>query len=373
MEEQLAKFIKENCKDTEALAKIEKFVKTEKTMEFVLCSNSDIKKRVTRQILHENDMEMIELPKEVKIKTSMEQPMSKEDAENCIRERIEQTRKIYPDKNIIAIENYIVGEAKSYIDHCMVVVETKVNRYQVIGNLKARCPKFLLKFDPKKKTLGKALQEKLKKRMKEHSPDNWFKVFPNKNKFDRFEQITEALNLLVSRWKLKMKVYSDFPKEGVNFHDLFSQTSRANGTRKLVDILELSVRSNVIESDVFIVGLESRGLSLGMCLADRLGLSFVPLRKPGKLPGRTVTKDYTTEYSKDTFEMQLEYLDQVGKNAVIIDDLLATGGSMKCAVELLQENDKEIKGIFVLKDIPMLRDSWKSKLNNLPVYLCDLE
>lgn len=343
------------------------------TIEFVLCSNSDIKKRVTRQILHENDMEMIELPEGMKIQTSTEQPMSKDEAEECIKERIEQVRKIYPDKNVIAIENYIVGEAKNYHDYCMITIETKVNRYQVIGNLVARCPKFLLKFDPKKKTLGKALQEKLKKRMKEFTPDNWFKVFPNKNKFDRFEQITEAFNLLVSRWVLKFKEYPDFPKKGVVFNDIFSVASRANGVRKMVDILELTVRSNVLESDVFIVGLESRGMSLGMCLADRLGVSFVPLRKPGKLPGNVLSENYSTEYSNDSFNIQLDYLNQVGNNAIIIDDLLATGNSIKTAINLLQKCNKNIKGIFVLKDIPELRESWKSILSDFPVFLCNLE
>jgi len=141
---------------------------------------------------------------------------------------------------------------------------------------------------------------------------------------DRIGQIREAI-----------KSYPDFPLPGIVFRDIFSLTKQP---AEFADCIELFVE-HIVERhpDVqVIVGLDSRGFLFGPILAQRLRLPFVPIRKAGKLPGDKISVAYELEYGKAEVEIQLDafkYKDKV----IIVDDLLATGGTMKAACELVQK------------------------------------
>jgi adenine phosphoribosyltransferase len=149
----------------------------------------------------------------------------------------------------------------------------------------------------------------------------------------------------------------NFPKKDILFYDLFSNLINVEFRNKLFDISILLIqnylRVNNLEINA-IVGLESRGFLLGLVLADRLGLPFVPIRKKNKLPGGTLKINYVTEYSEDVFEIQVGMITE-NSRVLIVDDLLATGGSLKAAEELVTMCKGETVGYYVAFEIGGLK------------------
>ena len=148
----------------------------------------------------------------------------------------------------------------------------------------------------------------------------------------------------------------NFPKQGVLFYDLFSILNDVNLHQKLFSVSETLVNNFIFETNVeinAIVGLESRGFLIGLVLADRLKLPFVPVRKKNKLPGTLYKVNYVTEYSEDTLELQADMLNENSK-VLIVDDLLATGGSMKAAEDLISLTKAQLAAYFVLFEIEKL-------------------
>lgn len=134
--------------------------------------------------------------------------------------------------------------------------------------------------------------------------------------------------------------------------------------RTLIDLLEDHVRASFPKVD-FIVGLDSRGFLIGPPLAQRLGIGFVPVRKKGKLPGATQSISYSLEYGKAELEIQNDAVEP-GQKVVIVDDLLATGGTMCAAYELLKRLKAEILECLVIIELKALKGS--EKLNSVPFY-----
>ncbi|NXD04350.1 APT phosphoribosyltransferase, partial [Certhia familiaris] len=134
--------------------------------------------------------------------------------------------------------------------------------------------------------------------------------------------------------------------------------------RALIDLLEDHVRESFPKID-FIVGLDSRGFLIGPPLAQRLGIGFVPVRKKGKLPGATESISYSLEYGKAELEIQSDAVEP-GQKVVILDDLLATGGTMCAACELLKRLKAEILECLVVIELKALKGS--EKLNSIPFY-----
>ncbi|NXR90045.1 APT phosphoribosyltransferase, partial [Hypocryptadius cinnamomeus] len=135
--------------------------------------------------------------------------------------------------------------------------------------------------------------------------------------------------------------------------------------RTLIDLLEDHVRASFPKID-FIVGLDSRGFLIGPPLAQRLGIGFVPVRKKGKLPGATESISYSLEYGKAAeLEIQSDALEP-GQKVVIVDDLLATGGTMCAACELLKRLKAEILECLVIIELKALKGS--EKLDSIPFY-----
>ncbi|NXN87881.1 APT phosphoribosyltransferase, partial [Bombycilla garrulus] len=135
--------------------------------------------------------------------------------------------------------------------------------------------------------------------------------------------------------------------------------------RTLIDLLEDHVRASFPKID-FIVGLDSRGFLIGPPLAQRLGIGFVPLRKKGKLPGATECISYSLEYGKAAeLEIQSDAVEP-GQKVVIVDDLLATGGTMCAACELLKRLKAEILECLVVIELKGLKGA--EKLDSIPFY-----
>lgn len=134
-------------------------------------------------------------------------------------------------------------------------------------------------------------------------------------------------------------VFQDFPKEGVAFKDFFSLTRKPEAFKKLIECTEeIIVKELGQPGEAFncIVGLESRGFILGPLLAAKWGISFVPIRKKNKLPGKLIREEYQLEYGSDIVEIQEVALPQ-GSKVLVIDDLLATGGTMRAAENLISK------------------------------------
>jgi len=152
----------------------------------------------------------------------------------------------------------------------------------------------------------------------------------------------------------------DFPKKGINFKDI--SPLLANGEAFSACISELSVQ--MPENIDTIVGIESRGFLFGAALALQTGLGFVPIRKPGKLPAKTHAIEYELEYGKDTLEIHHDALSP-GHRVVVIDDLLATGGTAAATIALVEKLGAEIAACLFVIELDFL--DGRKRLNDTPV------
>lgn len=162
-----------------------------------------------------------------------------------------------------------------------------------------------------------------------------------------------------------VKTYPDFPKKGVLFYDIFSILSDHKASEVMYELsCEIIInrfKTSGVKFDL-IVGLETRGFIIGSVLASKLGVGFIPIRKHtdkgSKLPGEIFTVKYETEYSKDQFDLPSNYF-QKGCNVLIVDDLVATGGSLKAAEDLLSQAGCNVVGVFCPFELVMLKGKEK--------------
>jgi adenine phosphoribosyltransferase len=158
--------------------------------------------------------------------------------------------------------------------------------------------------------------------------------------------------------------HENFPIEGVTFRDIFPVLRDPVASEMLISCLYRHIASEYGNSVDVIVGLDSRGFLFGPVLAQRLGCSFVPIRKHGKLPGQCTTVTYAKEYGEDKFDVQNGSIEQ-GARVVIVDDLLATGGTLDAAEQLIAKVGGVVLSSVVAIDLPGLNGA--AKLKN-PVY-----
>eukprot|EP00123_Amoebidium_parasiticum_P018121 comp24108_c2_seq1/m.43610 comp24108_c2_seq1/g.43610 ORF comp24108_c2_seq1/g.43610 comp24108_c2_seq1/m.43610 type:complete len:176 (-) comp24108_c2_seq1:335-862(-) len=144
----------------------------------------------------------------------------------------------------------------------------------------------------------------------------------------------------VERIKNAMGAYQDFPIPGILFRDIFPLFKDPNLVELIVTHFVSYLQQKHEKIDV-VVGLEARGFLFGPLIAMRLGAAFAPVRKQGKLPGELVKVSYQKEYGVDVFEMQKGSIEP-GQKVVIVDDLLATGGTMKAGCELVAQFGGEV-------------------------------
>lgn len=138
----------------------------------------------------------------------------------------------------------------------------------------------------------------------------------------------------------------DFPIEGIQFKDITTLLKEPDAFAASVKAFLDHYQNRDID---VVVGVESRGFIWGAILAHEMGIGFVPVRKPGKLPAKTVRAEYTLEYGTNALEMHQDAI-QLGQKVLIVDDLLATGGTAKATCELVEQLDGQVAGLaFVIE------------------------
>lgn len=149
----------------------------------------------------------------------------------------------------------------------------------------------------------------------------------------------------------------DFPKKGIIFKDITPLLQNTKLFRRAVDELSEKFRDRKIDA---VLSVEARGFILGSAIAYKLGASFIPVRKKGKLPYRTYSATYDLEYGQDTLEMHQDAI-AGGDRVLIIDDLLATGGTLGAVIGLVEKMGGEIAGIGFLIELSFLKGREKNK------------
>jgi adenine phosphoribosyltransferase len=153
----------------------------------------------------------------------------------------------------------------------------------------------------------------------------------------------------------------DFPKPGIVFKDITTLLRDAACWKIALDAMEGRWKGEGID---MVVGIDARGFILGGALADRLGTGFVPVRKKGKLPGNVRAVEYALEYGTDTVEIHEGALDP-GSRVLVVDDLLATGGTAAATAQLVRESGAEVAGMAFLVNLAFLPGM--SRLGDVPV------
>lgn len=153
----------------------------------------------------------------------------------------------------------------------------------------------------------------------------------------------------------------DFPKPGINFYDITTLLKNPEGLRKTIEALTAEFNGTKVDT---VIGIESRGFIFAPALATTLGAGFVPVRKPGKLPAEKVSISYDLEYGQDTLEMHKDAVVE-GHRVIIADDLLATGGTAKAVVDMVERQGGTVVGLGFVVELEFLPG--RSKLNGYDI------
>lgn len=286
---------------------------------------------------------------------------------------------------VVAIENDLVA-----IDKCMDRANVRVEAHGIVGtgvSFQIECPidpKFITSQDPiefsgqiigVKKTGGEILHE-----TEGLDPKNWMLKTAG---IDRSDQILDAVyNAFTDLFDNISKCYqvyssytvhANFPKEGVNFKYFYSLFSgKTNNMNSLAKIFESKYLPYEFDA---VLPLESRGLIIGTLLADHLEIPMIPLQKPGKIPGKTMSISYEKEYGHDEIQISLDLVETLLAEKkktyrfLLVDDLIATAGTLEAGIKILKMlsekyNFQFVCHILVLDEIKPLRSTAESKLKN---------
>ncbi len=148
-----------------------------------------------------------------------------------------------------------------------------------------------------------------------------------------------------------VRTIPDYPKPGIMFRDITTLLGDARGLAACIKQLAAPFADAQVAA---VAGIEARGFILGGAVADRLGCGFVPIRKKGKLPGKAIGQDYELEYGVDVIEIHEDGLTR-GARVLLVDDLIATGGTAEAAVKLLRKLDADIVAAAFVIDLPDLK------------------
>ncbi|ANB14200.1 adenine phosphoribosyltransferase APT1 [Sugiyamaella lignohabitans] len=170
-----------------------------------------------------------------------------------------------------------------------------------------------------------------------------------------------SLSEIQTTLKGKLRQFQDFPSKGILFEDIMPIFQDPKAFQLLLDGLKLHLKDKKVD---VIVGLDARGFLFGPALALQLGAAFVPVRKQGKLPGPTVQAVYEKEYGQDIFEIQADAI-KPGQSVVIVDDIIATGGSASAAGELVTKIGGSVTEYLFILELLFLKG--RDKLN-APVF-----
>ena len=160
----------------------------------------------------------------------------------------------------------------------------------------------------------------------------------------------------------KIRDILDFPKKGVIFRDITPLLQDAAAFRYVIDLLTEKYRDSGVD---IVVAAEARGFIFGAPLAYNLGVGFVPVRKPAKLPAESISAQYELEYGVDSLHMHQDAITP-GQRVLVIDDLLATGGTVKAKIELVEKLGAEVVGVAFLIELTLLEG--RKKLEGYDVF-----
>jgi adenine phosphoribosyltransferase len=170
--------------------------------------------------------------------------------------------------------------------------------------------------------------------------------------------------------KKLIRTIPDFPKPGIMFRDVTTLFQDPEGFRTVIEILRERYADQEIDA---VVGVESRGFIVGAPLALALGCAFIPMRKPGKLPAATHSETYELEYGTDELHIHVDAI-KPGERVLIIDDLLATGGTARAAARLVKHCQGFIVEAAFIVDLPDLKGHEKLEDDGVPVFaICEFE
>lgn len=150
--------------------------------------------------------------------------------------------------------------------------------------------------------------------------------------------------------KALIRTIPDYPKPGIMFRDITTLLGHADGFKAAIEALAAPFIGKQVAA---VAGIEARGFILGGAVADRLGSGFVPIRKKGKLPWKTIGQDYTLEYGVDAIEIHEDAITK-GERILLVDDLIATGGTAEAAVKLIHRSGGNLVGAAFVIDLPEL-------------------
>jgi adenine phosphoribosyltransferase len=166
----------------------------------------------------------------------------------------------------------------------------------------------------------------------------------------------------VAELRAKIRDIKDFPTEGVLFKDITTLLKDAAAFRDVVDMLAGRYRNERVD---VVVGIESRGFIFGGALAHQLRAGFVPVRKLGKLPAKTIEVEYELEYGRDALAIHEDAI-QARQRVLVVDDLLATGGTMAATLRLIEQLGGHVVGVVFMIELAFLHG--REKLKNYPVH-----
>jgi adenine phosphoribosyltransferase len=160
-----------------------------------------------------------------------------------------------------------------------------------------------------------------------------------------------------------IRTIPDYPKPGIQFRDITTLLGDARAFRQAVDALVQPFAGRKIDK---VAGIEARGFILGGAVAHQLSAGFIPLRKKGKLPHKTIAVEYALEYGVDAIEMHLDAC-AAGERVMLVDDLIATGGTALAAIQLLRKAGAEVTAAGFVIDLPELGGADKVRAAGVPV------
>lgn len=151
--------------------------------------------------------------------------------------------------------------------------------------------------------------------------------------------------------KSKIRDIKDFPKEGIIFRDI---TTAVKDKKALKEIVKYLTEEFIDEKIDYVAAIESRGFIFGSALAINLDAGFILIRKPGKLPAKTISQEYSLEYGVDRIEVHADAIEE-GKNVLVVDDLLATGGTISAACKLVKKMKANVVGAAFVIELAELK------------------
>ncbi|MCZ6795597.1 MAG: adenine phosphoribosyltransferase [Planctomycetota bacterium] len=156
----------------------------------------------------------------------------------------------------------------------------------------------------------------------------------------------------------------DFPRQGIRFKDIGPLLHNGEAFGRTIDELARICEENDLQPEICACP-EARGFIFGGALAFRLGIGFVPIRKPGKLPSDTARVEYALEYGKDSIEMHLDAVKK-GQKVLLVDDLLATGGTLGACADLIRKSEAEVVGVLFVVELTFLEG--RKRLSDYPTF-----